>query len=109
MCENLTYFYFFLLSFYLYVSMYIRFVAKRLTGKLTAASSGVLIAVQLHFKKGLNIIFGLCSESAYLIFQELPFLDFQIGGGNVFFTELSTSFSVKMMLWLLYTTNADGI
>lgn len=88
--------------------MYIRFVAKRLTGKLTAASSGVLIAVQLHFK-GAEYHFGLCSESAYLIFQELPFLDFQIGGGNVFFTELSTSFSVKMMLWLLYTTNADGI
>lgn len=51
--------------------MYIRFVAKRaeaksLTRKLTAASSGVLIAVQLHFK-GVEYHFGLCSESAYLI------------------------------------------
>jgi len=65
----------------LYVSMYIRFVtkcaeAKSLTVNLTAASSGVLIAVQLHFK-GAEYHFGLCSESAHLIFQELPFLDFQ--------------------------------
>lgn len=81
--------------------MYIRFAAKRagaksLTGKLTAVSSGVLIAVQLHFK-GAEYHFGLCSESAYLIFQELLFLDFLIGGGNVFFKELGTSFSVKLV------------
>ncbi len=69
--------------------MYIRFVAKRAeakssTGKLTAASSGVLLAVQLHFK-GAEFHFGLWSESAYKVFQEWPFLDFQVGGGNVFF------------------------
>lgn len=69
--------------------MYIRYVAKHAeakssTGKLTAVSSGVLLVVQLHFK-GAEFHFGLWSESAYLVFQEWPFLDFQVGGGYVFF------------------------
>lgn len=67
-CENLTYF---LLLFVL--SMYIRFVAKRAeskssTSKLTAASSGVLLAVQLHFKGAeFNLGFGLNLRK---VFQE---------------------------------------
>lgn len=70
--------------------------SKSSSSKLTAASSGVLLAVQLHFK-GAEFHFGLWSESAYKVFQEWPFLDFKVGGGNVFFSELRTSFSVRMI------------
>lgn len=87
--------------------MYIKFVAKHAeakssTGKLTAAFSGVLLVVQLHFK-GAEFHFGFWSESACIVFQEWPFLDFQVGGGGFFlfyfyfFPELGASFSVRMI------------
>lgn len=54
-CENLTYFFAFVLFVCKYVHKIRGKTVKSLTGKLTAASSGILLAVQLHFKKGLNI------------------------------------------------------